>query len=151
MTTSASIAAAIMTTYHGKCTCGQTQWDVKLEPDQAKHILCHCNTCKSLSGGTYTLNQIIPRSALTFTSGESALKKYTYTGESGNAVHCYYCANCTTHPFHHQTVMGDDKIVVRTGLLEGGEKFEPAAEIFGKVRWAWEREVAETFETLPPS
>lgn len=28
-----------MTTYHGKCTCGQTQWDVKLEPDQAKHIL----------------------------------------------------------------------------------------------------------------
>ncbi|KAK7534536.1 Mss4-like protein [Phyllosticta citricarpa] len=125
-----------MTTYHGQCACGQTKWHVKLEPDQAKHILCHCNTCKSLSGSTYTLNQIIPRAALTFSAGGDALKKYTYAGESGSAVHCYYCPNCTSHPFHHQTAMGDDKI--------------PGAEIFGKVRWGWVKQVAETFETLPP-
>lgn len=28
-----------MSTYHGKCHCGQTEWEVKLEDDQAKHIL----------------------------------------------------------------------------------------------------------------
>ncbi|KAK7528252.1 Mss4-like protein [Phyllosticta citriasiana] len=139
-----------MTTYHGQCACGQTQWHVKLEPDQAKHIVCHCNTCKSLSGSTYTLNQIIPRAALAFSAGGDALKKYTYAGESGSAVHCYYCPNCTSHPFHHQTVMGDDKVVLRTVLLEGGDGFEPGAEIFGKVRWGWVKQVAETFETLPP-
>lgn len=47
--------------------------------------------------------------------------------------------------------MGPDTIVVRTILLEGGEKFKPAAEIFGKVKMAWEPEVATTHDTLPPS
>lgn len=48
--------------------------------------------------------------------------------------------------------MGPDTIVLRTGLLdEGIKKFEPQAEIFGKAKLGWEKEVAETFHTLPPS
>ena len=49
--------------------------------------------------------------------------------------------------------MGDDTIILRTGLLEEGinGKLTPAAEIFGKARLPWEKEVAQTFETLPPS
>ncbi|KAF2089832.1 hypothetical protein K490DRAFT_54271 [Saccharata proteae CBS 121410] len=137
--------------YHGQCLCGETQWQVQLEPDQAKHILCHCDTCKALSGAPYTLNQIIPRKALHFTSGGTSLKKYTYYGESGKAVDCFYCPNCTSHPYHHQHVMGEDTIVVRTGLLKEGRSFKPAAEIFGKAKLDWEPQIAETFETLPPS
>lgn len=41
---------------------------------------------------------------------------------------------------------------MRTILLDGGkDKFTPGAEIFGKARMGWEKEVATTFETLPPS
>jgi hypothetical protein len=43
----------------------------------------HCDTCKSLSGSTFTLNQIIPKSALKISKGEDKLGKYTYYGESG--------------------------------------------------------------------
>lgn len=47
--------------------------------------------------------------------------------------------------------MGPDTIILRTGLLpEGRKNFEPAAEIFGKDRLGWEKEVAQTFEVLPP-
>lgn len=46
--------------------------------------------------------------------------------------------------------MGDDKVVVRTILLKNGKDIQPGAEIFGKVRMGWEKEVAQTFETLPP-
>ncbi|EKG13178.1 Glutathione-dependent formaldehyde-activating family GFA [Macrophomina phaseolina MS6] len=94
---------------------------------------------------------IIPKSALKFTAGGDNLKAYTYTGESGKPVHCYYCPNCTTHPYHHQTALGDDKIILRTGLLDESKSFKPAAEIFGKAKLSWEPEVAQTFETLPPS
>ena len=53
--------------------------------------------------------------------------------------------------YHHQTVLGDDKYVVRTILLDGAaEGFKPAAEIYGKDRMGWEGEVAKTFEVLPP-
>jgi hypothetical protein len=48
--------------------------------------------------------------------------------------------------------MGDDTIIARTGMLEKGIKeFQPAAEIYGKARLPWEKEVAQTFELLPPS
>ena len=43
----------------------------------------HCNTCKVLSGSTFTLNQIIPADALQVTKGGDKLGKYTYKGDSG--------------------------------------------------------------------
>jgi hypothetical protein len=55
-----------------------------------------------------------------------------------------------THVYHHQTALGDDKIVLRTGLLSEGKNFGPHAEIYGKDRLSWEKEVATTFDVLPP-
>ncbi|RAR02605.1 hypothetical protein DDE82_005693 [Stemphylium lycopersici] len=140
-----------MTDFRGTCHCKQTEWTATLQPDQQAHILCHCNTCKELSGSTYTLNQIIPTKALKITKGDD-LGKYTYKGDSGKSVHCYYCKNCTAHVYHHQEALGPDSIVLRTGLLEQGVKnFKPGAEIFGKDRLPWEKEVATTFDVMPPS
>ncbi|KAF2458415.1 Mss4-like protein [Lineolata rhizophorae] len=138
-----------MTTYHGKCHCGELEWDVLVQPDQANHILCHCNTCQTLSGGTYTLNQIVPLDAFKVTKGEDKVKKYTYYGDSGKAVNCYYCSNCTTSPYHQQEIL-EGKIILRTGLLDGPrETFQPSAEIYGKDRHSWEKEVATTFDAMP--
>ena len=48
--------------------------------------------------------------------------------------------------------MGPDTIVLRTALLEQGLKdFKPAAEVYGKDRLPWSKEVAETFDVMPPS
>lgn len=151
-----------MTTYNGKCHCGQTAWSAKIP--EATTILCHCDTCKYLSGGSYTLNQIIPIDDVKVTQGD--LKAYvykgksaTYTGErlwltlsgdSGKGVNCYYCPNCTSHAYHVQEVM-PDKAIIRTVLLEGGKDFKPAAEIYGKAKMSWEPESAQTFDTMPPS
>lgn len=55
------------------------------------------------------------------------------------------------HAYHHQEIMGPDTIVVRTALLDGGLGFKPSAEIYGKARLPWVAEVAQTFETTPPS
>jgi hypothetical protein len=52
--------------------------------------------------------------------------------------------------YHHQTVMGD-KIIARTILLDQGKSLKPGAEIYGKARLPWEKEVAQTFDTMPPS
>ncbi|PBP21934.1 hypothetical protein BUE80_DR007214 [Diplocarpon rosae] len=63
----------------GKCHCGQTEWEVKL--NEKAHILCHCDTCKKLGGGAYSLNQIVPKENLKVTKG--GLKAYKYYGDSG--------------------------------------------------------------------
>jgi hypothetical protein len=46
--------------------------------------------------------------------------------------------------------MGPDKIILRTVLLQKGMDFDPAAEIYGKDKMKWEKEVAHTFEVVPP-
>lgn len=46
--------------------------------------------------------------------------------------------------------MGDD-IVIRTMLLSSGKSMLPGAEIYGKARLPWEKEVAQTFDTMPPA
>lgn len=68
----------------------------------------------------------------------------------GNPVDCYFCKTCSANPYHHQNVMGADQIVIRTVLLDQGKGFEPGAEIYGKEKMNWEKEVAETFPHLPP-
>jgi hypothetical protein len=81
-----------------------------------------------------------------------ALSSYGWTemvALSGNPVHCYYCPNCTSHVYHHQTVMGD-KLIARTVFAEGSKDFKPALEVYGKVRLPWLKEVAQTFEIGPP-
>ena len=45
--------------------------------------------------------------------------------------------------------MGPDSIVARTILLEGGKDFEVSAEIFGKDKLGWEKEVATTYKVMP--
>ncbi|KAJ6260807.1 hypothetical protein Dda_5037 [Drechslerella dactyloides] len=136
-----------MPTTKGSCHCGQTEWEVTTEEAPA-HVLCHCMACKKLSGGEYTLNIVVPSDDCKVTKGE--LSKYTYKGDSGNDVICYYCPNCTTHPWHHQTVQGN-KYVVRSGLLEGASEFSTAAEVYGKDRWSFQPQVAHTFPVAPPS
>lgn len=71
---------------------------------------------------------------------------------TGNDVNCYYCPKCTTHIYHHQTVMGPDTVIARTGIpVEARKKFPVAAEIYGKDKLSWEPKIAETFDVLPPS
>lgn len=157
-----------MTNYNGKCHCGSCEWTVVLSNDKKNHIMCHCETCKTLSGGAFTLNQVVPKSSLTIVKGNPAC--YTYHGDSGEyhdswqlrphysdstpgkPVHCYYCPLCTTHIYHHQEVMGPDLIVARTGVLVEAQKtFEIGAEIYGKDKWRWETQIAKTFDELPPA
>lgn len=107
----------------------------------------HCSACKTLSGGESTLNNLVPEEDFKVTKG--SFSKYTYKGDSGKDVDCYYCGNCTAHAYHHQTVRGPT-YVVRTSLLEGAKDFKPAAEVYGKDRLSWVPEVAKTFETGPP-
>jgi hypothetical protein len=45
--------------YTGSCHCGSITWTARLE--KAEHVLCHCDTCKKLGGGPYSLNAIVTK------------------------------------------------------------------------------------------
>jgi hypothetical protein len=53
------LAPAKAKVYNGSCHCGGITWTAKLE--KAEHVLCHCDTCKKLGGGPYSLNAIVSK------------------------------------------------------------------------------------------
>lgn len=116
-TTPPSPSASMSKTYQGQCHCGAVQWKVDLDADSQAHILCHCEACKLQSGGEYTLNTLAPKDAFTLTKGD--LKVYTYKGDSGNPVDCYFCANCTSSPYHHQVSLTNLKTTRTTRRTVG--------------------------------
>ncbi|ODH38563.1 hypothetical protein ACO22_02263 [Paracoccidioides brasiliensis] len=72
---------------------------------------------------------------------------------TGNPVHCFFCPNCTTHIYHHQTVAGP-KYVIRTASLEGAKEWQVAAEIYAMNNIKWQPTIAEAdhvFQLTPPS
>ncbi|KAG0642581.1 Mss4-like protein [Tuber brumale] len=90
----------------GHCHCGQLEWTISLPSgSMPEKTICHCNTCKSLGGGCYSVNMVVPKDQVKFTKGVPAI--YTYIGQSTKTVDCYYCPNCTTHAYRHQKHLGD--------------------------------------------
>ena len=125
-------------TMNGSCHCGDIRWTVTL--NEYQHVLCHCRTCQLLGGGPYSCNAIVAKDALKVREGK--LSVYSYTGASGKPVLCYHCGNCTSHVYHHQ-MASPEKIVVRTLLLEGGDKMGVGGEIFGEGALGWARNLRE--------
>lgn len=138
-----------MTTLKGKCHCGACEFTVKVE--DKSHILCHCGACKLINGGEFTLNQVIPKEDFELTKGK--LTDYVYHGDSGNPVHCFFCPTCSTHIYHHQTVLGP-KYIIRTATVEGSNEWPVSAEIYGKDILKWLPKIADEksiFPAAPPS
>ncbi|KAF2018282.1 dabb-domain-containing protein [Aaosphaeria arxii CBS 175.79] len=125
-------------TRKGTCHCQGVKWTAKL--DKAEHVLCHCSTCQKLGGGPYSCNQIIPREELSIVAGQENVGVYKYKGASGKFVSCYFCKTCTSHIYHHQDVM-PEKVIVRTLLLDGGEKMPATGEIFAEGKLGWVQEI----------
>jgi hypothetical protein len=70
--------------HRGSCHCGGLEWWVTVEEDPS-HILCHCDTCKKLGGGSYSCNMIVPVGSLEIFKGQP--KSYVYKGASGKLFH----------------------------------------------------------------
>ncbi|WEW59017.1 hypothetical protein PRK78_004485 [Emydomyces testavorans] len=95
------------------------------------------------------MNQVIPQENFELEKGY--LTRYTYKGDSGNPVHCYYCSTCSTHVYHHQTILGQ-KYVIRTAGLEGAKEWPANVEIYCKDKSKWLPKVAENnFPGAPPA
>ena len=65
---------------------------------------------------------------------KGALRAYTYTGDSGKAVHCFHCGNCTTHAYSQMEFMPGVIDVHLTPLDDGAlaRTTDVECEIYGQ-------------------
>ncbi|MFL5950464.1 MAG: GFA family protein [Gaiellaceae bacterium] len=82
-----------MTKLHGTCLCRGVRYEVDAAPDILR--VCHCTSCKRLSGGGGTVNFGVPPSAIRILEGEELLQGFTPEGGSTKT----FCRSCGTNLF----------------------------------------------------
>ena len=78
--------------FTGGCHCGAVRFEVE-SPEDVEVEDCNCSVCKM----TGFLHMIVPKSAFTLLSDESALSLYTFN--TGVAKH-YFCKTCGIKSFY---------------------------------------------------
>jgi len=111
--------------------CGEIKYEYTGEP--AVTALCHCTDCQKWTGGAYTSNVVVPRTAFKVTSGSP--KTYDAVGNSGKVNKHFFCANCGSGLYTELEVM-PEMTCVKAGGLDGGKADigVPGVEFYTKDR-----------------
>jgi hypothetical protein len=98
-------------------------------------LLCHCRDCQRQSGSAYAAAVRVPAASFRVTRGEP--KRYTKTGDSGNAVTRAFCPECGCMLFL-QVSARPDLVGIRVGTLDDPSWFRPEADIFVQSAQPWD-------------
>ncbi|OJD36386.1 aldehyde-activating protein [Diplodia corticola] len=96
MPTATSDPNAPSKTYHASCHCGNIQFSAKVSPplEDGAHEVASCNCSICVSKGYLLI--YLTHDAVTFESGESELKDYSFNEKR---VKHFFCPNCGTALF----------------------------------------------------
>jgi hypothetical protein len=94
-------------------------------------------SCRKLSGGTNSVNLLVPEDKIRVTGGST--KQYTETHENGKKLTVNFCGECGCTIYKtHESFPGS--VIILAGTLddpEGLEMSKPEAELFAKHRVSW--------------
>ena len=99
-------------TLTGGCQCGAVRYQVSAEPLQV--YVCHCRECQKQSASAFGISVIVPAEAFILKQGN--VRTWSRPTDSGNVLHCTFCAVCGTR-IHH-TSPGETSISIKGGSLD---------------------------------
>ncbi len=114
--------------FEGSCLCGAVQ--VLITEPPLLTVACHCRDCQKMSASGYSLATLFPSSGFSC-SGE--LKRGGRG--SGPRAH-YYCKSCLSL-IYTRVEGADDRINLRTSVLNDAALFEPFVELMTDDKMAW--------------
>ncbi len=116
--------------YSSSCNCGEIKFSFEFDP--MLHFLCHCSTCQKIFG-TSLCALTMPEHEIEI---EGHLSQHTVTGGSGQDMHYYFCAKCSTIIYNKPEVMGGMAYVLAGAFAEQIE-FKPVMELWVGTRPSW--------------
>jgi hypothetical protein len=133
-----------MASLHGACLCGGVRYEVDAAPEILR--VCHCTSCKQLSGGAGTVNFAVAPSAIRILEGADLLQSFTPEGGSAKT----FCRSCGTNLFGGGWP-DSERASVRVPNIEEPLDAEVGAHLFVRSLARWESlpdDGAERFETI---
>lgn len=110
----------------GGCACGQLTFKVRGRPKRVG--LCHCLTCRKISGSAFNAFAVFPADQVTV-SGES----HGWEASPGSPRD-RFCPRCGSQVFQWD---GGDEIELKLGAFDRTDLFTPTYETWTKRRESW--------------
>ena len=115
----------------GGCQCGEIRYRLTGEPVWL--AICHCNDCKSQSGGVFGMSLRMREADVKLISGEP--KCWTRPPENGGrAKYCYFCGTCGIRLWH---TGGLGFLSIKPGTLDDSSLLAPRYEGWTKRKAPW--------------
>jgi len=127
----------------GGCLCGNIRYTAHGKP--LSTVLCHCESCRRVSGSAFSVNAVFPESAVEIT-GE--LSVFEDQGDSGHPVLRYFCNRCGA-PVRSAAKATQGLFVVKAGTLDEPHKVAPTAEYYSQAEVPGWRGPHRKFDTTP--
>jgi hypothetical protein len=109
----------------GGCACGQLTFEARGEPKRVG--LCHCMTCRKISGGPFNAYVIFALDQVRI-SGD--FRVWSATPESERC----FCPACGSQVFDRDS---DTEIEIKLGAFDEPDLFRPTYEAWSKRRESW--------------
>ncbi len=109
----------------GGCACGQLTFRTKGEPKRVG--LCHCMTCRKVSGSAFNAFVIFAVDQVTI---EGDIGSWSATGESRRC----FCPVCGSQVFDRDA---GDEIEIKLGAFDEPDLFAPTYEAWTRRRESW--------------
>ncbi len=127
----------------GSCLCGGVRFEVAEEPLSVR--ICHCASCKKLSGGAGTTNLRVYAASIRILEGGELLRPFQPDEGSTKT----FCSNCGSNVFGGGWPEAEE-VSVRVSAIDSPFDRKPTAHTFVRSAAAWEtlpEDGLERFET----
>jgi hypothetical protein len=112
----------------GGCLCGAVRYRATADPVRA--VICHCGTCRKVSGAAFLSFVHFPKDAFTWTSGVPTRYRSSAHAERG------FCPQCGSTLTMHEDVL-DDRVQVSLGSLDRPEAVRPDDHVWSESQLPW--------------
>ncbi|MEM1199163.1 MAG: GFA family protein [Pseudomonadota bacterium] len=129
--------------FEGSCLCGAVK--VRITEPPLLTMACHCHDCQKMSASAYSLGTLFP------SSGFCCSGELIRGGRGSGARTHYYCKSCLSLVYT-QVEGADDRINLRTSMLNEAALFEPFVELMTDEKMPWaDVPVVHSFNRFPTS
>lgn len=115
----------------GGCRCGAVRYTLAVD-DLPRVYACHCHQCQRWSGSAFSLQAMVPESAIEPNGPVVSFEKVTEDRTSTQ----YVCGECHGRIYNTNT-RRPGIAVVRAGTLDRSEELECAFHIYTASRQRW--------------
>jgi hypothetical protein len=121
-----------MTKIQGGCLCGAVRYHSEAEP--VLQAVCHCETCRKISGSTYSFNVAVPEESLVVEGNVATYEDHS--GASGKPMYRRFCPKCGSSLYGGGPHYGP-LAFIKAGTLDDATWVAPDLHIWTEEKLPW--------------